>query len=71
MTPEQAKLAYELITNPPLGSKIATAKAFGADLTLLYESLKRTPSERAHSFSSVVRFFQGLRISENKTDLTK
>jgi len=47
MTPEQRKLAYELITNPPPGSDIAAAKEYGIDLTLLVENLALTPTERA------------------------
>lgn len=66
MTEEQAKLAYELITNPPPGSKLAEAKEWGVDLTLLYENLQRTPSERAHSFASTVRFFESVRASGKK-----
>lgn len=61
MTPEQQKLAYELITDPPPGSALAAAKEWGVDLTLLYENLLQTPTERAQSFSSIVRFFQSLR----------
>jgi len=61
MTPEQSKLAYELITNPPAGSKLADAKDWGVDLTLLYANLKRTPSERARSFASMVHSYNGLR----------
>lgn len=66
MTEEQAKLAYELITNPPAGSKIAEAKEWGVDLTLLYENLKLTPTERARSFASSVRFFESLLASQKK-----
>jgi len=58
MTPEQRKLAYELITNPPPGSKLAEAKEWGVDLTLLYANLERTPSERARSFASMVRSYK-------------
>lgn len=61
MTPEQQKLAYELTTDPPPGSALAAAKEWGVDLTLLYENLLQTPTERAQSFSSIVRFFQSLR----------
>ena len=64
MTPEQEKLAYELITNPPAGSKLAEAKEWGVDLTLLYANLQRTPTERARSFASVVRSFEALRNSK-------
>ena len=55
MTPEQRTLAYELITNPPPGSKLAEAKEWGVDLTLLLANLERTPTERARSFASMVR----------------
>lgn len=64
MTPKQRKLAYELITNPPPGSKLAKAKEWGVDLTLLYENLLRTPTERAQSFASIVRSFNILRGGE-------
>lgn len=61
MTPTQQKLAYELITNPPRGSKLAAAKEFGIDLTLLYENLKLTPTGRAQKFDAVARSTQELR----------
>jgi hypothetical protein len=69
MTAEQAKLAYELITNPPPGSKIAEAKECGVDLTLLYENLMRTPTERARSFAVTVRSFEALRAYGKKPAL--
>lgn len=61
MTPEQRKLAYELISNPPPGSAIAAAKEWGVDLTLLYANLLRTPTERAQSFASMARSFDIVR----------
>lgn len=60
MTEEQSKLALELITNPPPGSKLAAAKAWGVDLTLLYENLHDTPEERAQNFGAMVRSFEAL-----------
>jgi hypothetical protein len=47
VTPEQYKLALELINNPPPGSKLAEAKEYGIDLTLLLSNLRLTPTERA------------------------
>ena len=47
MTPEQYKLALELISNPPQGSKLAEAKQYGIDLTLLLSNLAVTPTQRA------------------------
>ena len=64
MTPEQSKLAYELITNPPPGSKLAAAKEWGVDLTLLYENLQRTPTERAQTFGAMVRSFEALQPAD-------
>lgn len=69
MTPKQRKLAYELITNPPPGSAIAAAKEWGVDLTLLYENLLQTPTERAQSFTSIVRFFESFGAAGKKTVL--
>lgn len=36
----------EKLLNPRPGSKIAAAKLFGIDLTLLVENLRLTPAER-------------------------
>lgn len=69
MTPEQRKIAYELITNPPPGSKIAVAKEWGVDLTLLYENLQQTPTERARAFGAMVRSFDALRKASERTRL--
>ncbi len=71
MTPEQRKLAYELITNPPPGSKLAEAKEWGVDLTLLYANLERTPSERARSFASMVHSYNGFRDAAKKSTLSQ
>ncbi len=46
MNAEQHKLAYELIQNPPPGSKLAEAKEYGIDLTLLVENLTFPVAER-------------------------
>ena len=63
MTPEQSKLAYELITNPPPGSKLAKAKEYGTDLTLLLENLKLTPTERAIKLVEGAHSLQALRLA--------
>ena len=70
MTREQEKLAYELITSPPPGSKLAAAKEWGVDLTLLYENLKLTPTERARKFAAIVRSFAALRNAAERSDET-
>lgn len=63
MTPEQRKFAYELITNPPPGSKLARAKEYGIDLTLLFENLKLTPTERAKKIEEGALALQALRFA--------
>jgi hypothetical protein len=52
MTPQARKKALDLVTNPPPGSKLAAAKAYGIDLTLLLENLALSPSERLDWLSS-------------------
>ena len=63
MTPEQRKLAYELITNPPPGSAIAAAKEYGIDLTLLVENLDLTVAQRLRKLYSVATFLEKVRQS--------
>jgi len=46
MTPQEKNRLIELINNPPPGSKLAEAKEYGIDLTLLLENLTLTVSER-------------------------
>ena len=61
MTPEQRKLAYELISNPPPDSKLAEAKEYGIDLTLLVENLNLTISERLRKLYAIATFLEKLR----------
>jgi hypothetical protein len=61
MTPEQEKIALDLIHNPPPGSKLAAAKEFGIDLTLLFENLKLTPTERLGKHAAAAEFALELR----------
>jgi len=43
-----------LVTNPPTGSKIAAAKAFGVDLTLTVRKLGLTPTSRLRELQTFV-----------------
>jgi hypothetical protein len=61
MTPEQQKLAWELINNPPAGSKLAEAKEYGIDLTLLVSNLSRTPTERAERLIASAESLRAMR----------
>lgn len=51
----------ELITNPPPGSKLAAAKEYGIDLTLLVENLSLTPTERLRNLDAAQSLFGELR----------
>jgi hypothetical protein len=62
MTSLERDALIELINNPPRGSKLAIAKDFGVDLTLLVSSLELTPTERARRLSSGASFFDSVRV---------
>ena len=55
LTEERLKKIEELVLNPPPGSKIAAAKEFGIDLTLLLGQLRKTPQERLDDLQKSMR----------------
>ncbi|PYT56191.1 MAG: hypothetical protein DMG43_00875 [Acidobacteria bacterium] len=65
MSPEQRKIAYELITNPPPGSKLAEAKQYGIDLTLLVENLDLSVADRLRKLYAVASFLQKVRTGNS------
>ncbi len=67
MTSEQRDALIELVNNPPPGSKLAAAKEFGFDLTLLVSSLELTPAERARRLSTSASFFDAVRVVVRKS----
>lgn len=48
----------EKLLNPKPGSKIAAAKEFGIDLTLLVRQLRLTPEERLNELQSAMESFE-------------
>lgn len=46
LSEERLKKIGELIKNPPRDSKIAAAKEFGVDLSLMFRWLELSPQER-------------------------
>ena len=52
-----------LITSPPAGSRIAAAKDFGIDLTLLVRTLELTPTERLQKLAEPQAFVQELQTA--------
>jgi len=56
MSEEDRDKLIRLISSPPPGSKIAAAKEFGADLTLLVSMLELTPTERLERLAAAQEF---------------
>ncbi|MBI3670735.1 MAG: hypothetical protein HY237_13255 [Acidobacteria bacterium] len=61
MNARQLDRATQLVTNPPPGSKLAAAKEFGFDLTLLLENLVLTPTERLQKLCAAGAFYEEIR----------
>ena len=57
-----------LIASPAAGSKIAAAKDFGIDLTLLVRRLELTPTERLQELAAAQAFVQKLRAAKKTPD---
>lgn len=63
MTLEEQKIAWELVQNPPPGSKLADAAEYGVDLTLLLENLKLSVTQRLEKLYSAALSLEELRNS--------
>jgi predicted nucleotidyltransferase len=71
MTREEHERLFELINNPPPGSKIEAAKRYGVDLTLMARSLTLTAEERAREMEGALQFAENLRNPGNGAMTTK
>jgi hypothetical protein len=67
MTKREHERLWELINNPPPGSKIEAAKQFGIDLTLTLRSLTLTPEERVREMEDALRFIEELRAAQERS----
>ena len=56
----------ERLLNPKSGSKIAAAKEFGIDLTLLLRQLRLTPQQRLDELQSAMESVEGLKKARRK-----
>ena len=63
MNAEERERLIELINNPPPGSKIAAAKEYGVDLTLLIRRLELSPTARLEELESAQHFIEQLRAA--------
>ena len=61
LTPDQLARAETRLRNPAAGSRIAAARDFGIDLSLLIEQLRLPPSERARQMLEICRQAEELR----------
>jgi hypothetical protein len=66
MTREEQQQLWDLIQNPPPGSKIEAARNYGVDLTLNLRSLQLTPTERAEAMNSALEFALEMRKAGQK-----
>lgn len=53
--------AEDRLRNPPPGSRIAAARDFGIDLTLLIERLRKTPEERVRDLQHAIEGLEKIR----------
>lgn len=56
----------EKLLNPKPGSKVAAAKEFGIDLTLLLRQLRLTPQQRLDELQSAMKSMEELRKARKK-----
>ncbi len=61
----------EKLLNPRPGSKIAEAKEFGIDLTLVASRLRQTPQERIEGLQSSMKFLAELERARKKGPVQK
>lgn len=55
------------LLNPRPGSKIAAAKEFGIDLTILMRKLRLTPEQRLEELQQAMQTFEALRREGRKS----
>ncbi|MCU1306813.1 MAG: hypothetical protein JWN45_1508 [Acidobacteriaceae bacterium] len=65
----EQNLLFELVNNPPKGSKIEAAKEFGVDLTLNLRSLRLSPAERVQEMENALKFSEQLREGVRRWNL--
>jgi hypothetical protein len=68
MPQEEEQRLYELVQNPPPGSTIEAAKAYGVDLTLILRRLKLTPTERVLEMEQAMQLVEEMRKNLQPTE---
>ena len=67
LTPEQLIRAENRLLDPAPGSRIAAARDFGVDMSLLLAQLRLSPAERAEQMLEVCRSAEELRGRARRT----
>ncbi|HET6841097.1 MAG TPA: hypothetical protein VFK06_05335 [Candidatus Angelobacter sp.] len=68
LTAAEQKRLYELVANPPLGSKVEAAKNYGVGLTLTLRSLTLTPTERSQEMESALLLMEEMQRAALRID---
>ena len=66
MNATERKRLIALIDNPPPGSKIAAAKEYGVELTLLVRKLELSPTERLEELRAAANSIEEMRRSRKR-----
>jgi hypothetical protein len=61
LTREEFERARERLLNPPPGSKMAAAKEYGVDLTLIATQLRLSPLERLRRLQTALASIERIR----------
>lgn len=66
MTQRERHHLIRLIHDPPPGSRLAAAKEFGIDLTLLLRRLEMTPTDRLRKLAAAQGLLEELRRAKKR-----
>lgn len=64
-------ITEERLRNPTPGSRVAAARDFGVDLTLLIERLRKTPEERVRDLQSAIDVLEKIRGKARRQSSTR
>jgi hypothetical protein len=67
LTSEELALAESRLRSPQPGSRIAAAKEFGIDLTLILQQLRLSPTERARQMEEYAHALETIRGAARRT----
>jgi hypothetical protein len=71
LTPKELALAEARLRNPAPGSRIAAARDFGIDLTLIVQQLRLSPTERARQMEEYAHVVETIRGAARRRPLPR